>query len=50
MGYEVINLGEENEYITDHFQGVKWLLDKQYGYCDIIYQDEKDVSYRLIHY
>ncbi len=41
IGEEVINLGEENEYTIDHSQGVKWLLDKQYGYCDIIYQDEK---------
>ncbi|MCC0684079.1 hypothetical protein [Clostridioides sp. ZZV14-6345] len=41
MGEEIINLGEENEYTIDHSQGVKWLLDKQYGYCNIINQDEK---------
>lgn len=41
MGDGFINLGEENEYRIDHSQGVEWLLDKQYGYCNIINQDEK---------
>lgn len=41
MGEEIINLGEENEYTIDHSQGVEWLLDKQYKYCNIINQNEK---------
>ncbi|MCC0705081.1 hypothetical protein IC213_18660 [Clostridioides sp. ES-S-0049-02] len=41
IGNKVINLGEENKYIIDHSQGVEWLLDKQYSYCNIINQDEK---------
>lgn len=41
MGDEFINLGEENEYTIDHAQGVDWLLDKQYKFCNIINQNEK---------
>ncbi|MBJ8571692.1 hypothetical protein I5362_11715, partial [Clostridioides difficile] len=41
IGDGFINLGEENEYRIDHSKGVKWLLDKQYRYCNIINQDEK---------
>lgn len=41
MGDEFINLGEENEYTIDHDQGVDWLLDKRYKFCNIINQNEK---------
>lgn len=41
MGDEFINLGEENEYTIDHAQGVDWLLDKRYKFCNIINQNEK---------
>lgn len=41
IGDEFINLGEENGYTIDHSQGVEWLLDKQYKYCNIINQNEK---------
>lgn len=41
MGDEFINLGEENEYTIDHAQGVDWILDKRYKFCNIINQNEK---------